>query len=67
MFESIFEVYYKLDAFDILIEGDFIPGPITNSSTINDLTELVNLFHLKTKKYSRYFLDANNCIELFKY
>ncbi len=62
--ESIFEVIYKLESFDLLIDGDFQMGPIYNYSTLSDLTHMVNIIN---KNNSFIFiiliiLDANNSI-----
>ncbi|CAF4894434.1 unnamed protein product [Rotaria sp. Silwood1] len=39
--KMIFEVNYKLDSFDLIIEGNFKVGPILNNSTLNDLTNMM--------------------------
>lgn len=41
--ESIFQVDYKLESIDLLIEGDLELGPIIDYSTLNDLTDMVNI------------------------
>jgi hypothetical protein len=41
--ESIFEVDYKLEPFDLIIDGDLQSGPITDYSTLDDLTNMVNI------------------------
>jgi len=41
--ESIFEVDYKLEPFDLIIDGDLQLGPITDYSTLDDLTNMVNI------------------------
>ena len=39
--ESIYEVFYKLELYDLIINGDLQSGPITDDSTISDLTDLM--------------------------
>jgi hypothetical protein len=41
--ESIFEVFYKLELYDLIFDGDLQSGPITDDSTIADLTDLVSI------------------------
>jgi hypothetical protein len=41
--ESIFEVYYKLEPRDLIIDGDLEVGPIMDKSTLDDLTEMVRI------------------------
>jgi len=58
--ESIFQVDYKLDLFDLIIEGDLQLGPIIDYSTLYDLTNMVSIkFHLIFIFISS---DANNNI-----
>jgi hypothetical protein len=43
--ESIFEVFYKLELYDLIFDGDLQLGPINDYSTIDDLTDLVRIIN----------------------
>lgn len=55
MLESIFEVDYKLERLDLLITGDLESGPITDYSTLDDLTNMVCIIN-------KNFIDIFNFI-----
>jgi hypothetical protein len=41
--ESIFQVDYKVESFDLIIEGYLELGPIIDYSTLYDLTNMVSV------------------------
>ena len=41
--KSIFEVFYRLKPDNLIVHGALSSGPITDSSTIDDLTDLVRI------------------------
>ena len=41
--QSIFEVFYRLKSYDFAFDGNLPLGPITDRSTIDDLSDLVSI------------------------